>query len=160
MSSQKIAIPAIRKIIYEHFCINAENLSESQRINYTDLMMQSLNESIGEIKKKEILKQLEDENALKLETLEKELISKYENKEKQNYIKNLASFLFDGIIIATLVGLIINQLTDVFSELKLGIQNSVHIPTCVTSIIIIILLVIFLALILAKHFLDKIKTKI
>ncbi|MCC0785018.1 hypothetical protein IR152_18595 [Clostridioides sp. ES-S-0108-01] len=160
MSSQKIAIPAIRKIIYEHFCINAENLSESQRINYTDLMMQSLNESIGEIKKKEILKQLEDENALKLETLEKELINKYENKEKQNYIKNLASFLFDGIIIATLVGLIINQLTDVFSELKLGIQNSVHIPTCVTSIIIIILLVIFLALILAKHFLDKIKTKI
>jgi hypothetical protein len=69
----------------------------------------------------------------------------------------MTEVLFEGILVAALVGLVINQITDLISIVKVDIFQSIKVKAWITTLIIIILMIIILACLIGKYFIGKLK---
>ena len=94
----------------------------------------------------DLIKEVREE--IKAELLEEEIatmkatVSQEEaNLRRSSSIKNIKTLLFDGFLVAFLVGLTVNQVTDILSYIKTGEGN---VPLTLLSILILVVLIFVL----------------
>lgn len=154
-NSKSKAIILVNHILKEYFIIKKH--SEEEADNQADVIYQNLCKEIWDINKKRITEELEDENKKKIATLEDELKKEYRKKGNMASFEKMMGLLFEGIFVAVLVGLGVNQITDLFSILKKSLLNSCKVQIWVSTTIIVTVILIILVCLIGKYFVDKIR---
>lgn len=98
----------------------------------------------------EILAQYGEEVKLKVQEDERKKIAK---KSAENQIKQVRSLIIEGVIIAFIVGIAVNQITDIISILKNGAGHAV-----IISFIIMLIAVGLLAIIIMYNIAKTIRS--
>lgn len=151
-SNKKKVSTLVRKYIYDG--IHEEGKDPDISEQYTDMIVEHLYKEIWEMNRQRIENDLNEkyENDVKEEKdrLEKE----YKSKERTRNLKSFGTLLFDGIIVATLVGLLINQVTEIILIIKEALGLSIKMPMIASTIFFIVIIVVALMFILGKHLVD------
>lgn len=142
-------------ILKEYFI--GKSHSESEADNQVDLIYQGLCKEIWDINKKRITEELEEENKIKIITLEEELKKEYKKKDNMRSYKKMIGLLFEGVFVAALVGLGVNQITDLIGIFKKSLFDSNKVEIWLSTTIIIIIITIILMCLIGKYFVDKIR---
>lgn len=152
--SEKRTLTLVRKYVYENISNKYEDPAESEQ--YTDMFMEKLYIEVWEMNRKRIENELQEECRVWKEREQERLEKEYILKETTQSLKNFQNILFEGIVVATLVGLIINQVTELILSIKQSLQTSSNISIYTSTIVCIILMLLPLIFILGKHFVDSI----
>ncbi|CEQ20885.1 hypothetical protein [Paraclostridium sordellii] len=155
MKSKKKAIVLVRNTLEKHISTKFEE-EEDIKCN-TDLIMEQLYKEIWDMNRENIENELENKKNKEIEEYKSRLEKEYKAKERQSYVKNFSGLLFEGIIVATLVGLGINQITEIIGTIKNSLKSHYGLPVEVSALIVIFFLLVGLALVIGKNFIDKIE---
>lgn len=110
------------------------DVSIPERVEITSRLQSTLIQEVREEVKAELLKE-------EIATMKARVSQEEANLRRSASIKNIKTLLLDGFLVAFLVGLIVNQVTDIFSYFKTGNGN---IPLTLLFILILIVLICLL----------------
>lgn len=142
-------------ILKEYFI--SKNHSEDEADNQVNLIYQGLCKEVWDMNKKRITEELEEENKKKIAVIEEELKNEYKKKDNMTSFHKMIGLLFEGVFVAALVGLGVNQITDLLGIFKKSIFDSSKIEIWLSTTIIIIIILAILLCLIGKYFVDKIK---
>lgn len=163
-------IKAVRKVLVQHYIskssgdITEDDIIEAEET--ANLLMDHLFVEVWDLNKERISEEKEKEYNDKLKNIEKHYSEKLlkakkdlENEsEKQKTLTNFKStmtLIIEGIIIASVVGIIVNQITELLEILKLTIFKFCGLPIWITTLSIIAIGIVSIIIILIKKFLNK-----
>lgn len=107
--------------------------------NATDKDKDELITALRERIKSEVIQEIKLEYKDEIVAEANNEIQKCINKEK---IKQLKSLMWNGFIVAFLVGLAINQITEIITSLKDLVPINVNIVTLIVSVVLIVIIVL------------------
>ena len=122
---------------------------------YAQLIMDDLMKEIWRLNSNRITSELEEKNEKVMKEKIKLLEQDHKKSEQLSQFKNMMSLLVEGIIIALVVGIIVNQFTELLTEIKVGIYNAMQVEVWISTIVIIAVCLIVILFIMIKRFLDK-----
>lgn len=121
----------------------------------TDLLISSMMKEVWDLNKDRVIEELEKNNDRILQEEKDKLKKNHDENEKIGGFKNIMMLLGDGIVIAFLIGIVVNQLTEIILKVKEAIYKTSGIPVWATTISIIILIVFIILIIIFKRFMDR-----
>lgn len=142
----------VRKYVYEgiHNVDKDPDMSEQ----HTDMIMEKLYKDIWEMNSQRIEAELYEKYESKVKEEQNRLENEYKSKERTRSLKSLGTLLFDGIIIATLVGLLINQVSEIILIIKESLELSISMSMIASTMLFIGIIIVALIFTLGKHFVD------
>lgn len=162
------SLAAISKMVREYLTFYRENYIKDYIKEYeiledtkelvekeTDLLISSMMKEVWDLNKDKITEELQKNNEKILEQERDNLKKSHEENEKIDGFKNIMALLADGIVIAFLIGIVVNQATEIILKVKEAIFKSASIPVWITTSIIIVLTVFVIIIIIVKRFMDR-----
>lgn len=143
------------KLIESHIAPFAEKCKSSG--NYSDEMFKLAEDALIEKIRKDVKEEIRQE--LTVEEIEKQKVEidrEIEAYSTEKALKEIKGFIIEGIILAVIIGLIVNQMTDIITYLK---GTEAYLATIIIIICLIIAVLIYIILRFANTVGKMIKRK-
>ncbi|QEH69141.1 hypothetical protein [Cellulosilyticum sp. WCF-2] len=148
------ATEAVEQIVLEYF-LRVPDVKEPLAKNQKNLLIKALKDEQYMLNERIITKKIELEKQKELEQLKRVYEKECKEKEQLNSFDSMRKILFEGIIVAALVGLAINQATELIFDFKELINQTIKLPVWIITILIIVVIILILICIIGKYFIDK-----
>ena len=145
------AIEVLPKMVDKYF----EKVPDDQKNYIIDNFIEKLYIEIWNLNKKQLTEEIDKKYEGNFQEQVDKLKNENDKKCKKCSLQRVREFLFNGILIGFLVGIGVNQITELIGILKEVIKKSFNVSISISTLIIVILFILILIVFIEGYIVDK-----